>query len=78
MTFPSSGIAELSFENCYAYGNVKVLLNDKVISEGLPRQRKTVGFEHSFGDKLTIAEYDSIWKLYSLRTCNFDDSDNDD
>ena len=69
MTFSRSGKADLSFENCYPYGSVKVLLNDKVISEGLPRQRETVGFEFIFGDKLTIAEYDAIWKLHSLRIC---------
>ena len=69
MTFPRSGIADLSFENCYPYGSVKVLLNDKVIGEGLPLEKTNVGFEYFSGDKLTIAEYDSIWKLYSLRLC---------
>ena len=70
-TFQGFGTATLSFGNCLNQGSVKVFLNEKLISEVRLKGIKEVTFEYSIGDRLTISEYATIWKLYSLTlNCN--------
>ena len=69
-TFQGEGAAILSFGNCLNQGRLRVFLNDEMISEIPNLGTKDVSFEYSVGDKLMIIEYETIWKLYSLRLSN--------
>ena len=69
-TFQGEGTATLSFGNCLNQARVKVFLNDKMISEIPNLGTKDVSFDYSVGDKLTIIEDATIWKLYSLSLIN--------
>ena len=69
-TFQGEGAAILSFGNCLNQGRVRVFLNDEMIGEIPNLGTKDVFFEYSVGDKLMIIEYETIWKLYSLRLTN--------
>ena len=65
-TFQGDGTANLKYGNCHNAGNVKVLLNDNIISEA-SAGIKDITFSYSSGDELSIVECEStIWKLYSL------------
>ena len=57
--FKGSGIATLSFGNCYIGGITKVYLNGQAISSAGPYQSSMVArFNYKIGDFLTIAEED--------------------
>ena len=68
--FQKVGTAYFSFENCYSGGSVEVFLNEQAISEASSSERKNITFDYSIGDKLTIAEVMTIWKLHSLKLCH--------
>ena len=67
--FKGSGIATLSFGNCYIGGITKVYLNGHVISSAGPYQSSVVSrFNYKRGDYLKIAEENmGIIKINSLK-----------
>ena len=64
-TFKGSGNATVIFGNCYKNGSVVVLLNNNELERALQEKYKTVSFNYTRGDVLTIKEVDTaIIKLY--------------
>ena len=53
-TLNATGSAELSFGNCWAFGTVKVYLDDTEIASAGPVEHKTVTFDFSTGAVLSI------------------------
>ena len=52
----ASGSAELSFGNCWAFGTVKVYLDDIEIASAGPVEHKTVAFDFQSGAVLSIRD----------------------
>ena len=73
-TLTASGSAELSFGNCWAFGTVKVYLDDIEIASAGPVEHKTMAFDFQSGAVLSIRDEgdNSIIQIskFEILTCS--------
>ena len=73
-TLTASGSAKLYFGNCWAFGSVKVYLDDIEIASAGPAEHKTVAFDFQIGAVLSIHDEgeNSIIQIskFEILTCD--------